>query len=168
MKTSKTIAWLAGVLGVLASLWFAPPAAAQPTGLGDEWKPVETERLDSMRGGFVSPSGLVASFGIERLVLVNGATVSTMRLHVPDVGRLTADQAATLATLNETRIIQVGGGMVVVPGGSGGLVIQNALDGQSISAMTTINASVNTLGMFQDINLGSTLNNALIHSAYQP
>jgi hypothetical protein len=164
---SKRFSWIAGALGLIASLCVAPSVVAME-GLGSDWTPVAVERLDAMRGGYVSPSGLIASFGIERLVLVNGETITSTRLHVPDIGRLTTEQAQALAAMNQTRIVRVGGETSIVPGSSGGLVIQNALDGQNISALTTINASVNTLGLFQNLNLGSALDAALVQSSYQP
>jgi hypothetical protein len=48
--------------------------------------------------------------------------------------------------------------------GLSGAVIQNTLSNQNIQALTTINASVNSLGFFKNMNLGATLNNALMNS----
>ena len=65
------------VLAVVALLVLAGPLAAADRTLGAEWKPIDTARLDGMRGGFVVPSGFVVSFGIERVVSVNGEVVSS-------------------------------------------------------------------------------------------
>ncbi len=72
-----------------------PVAAARGSMAG--WKPVAHDKLDEMRGGFEMP-GLQVSFGIERAVYINGALVVATSINIPDVGRITADQAARLAT----------------------------------------------------------------------
>ncbi|WP_340521433.1 flagellin [Cupriavidus necator] len=72
-----------------------PLAAARGSMAG--WKPVAHEKLDDMRGGFEMP-GLQVSFGIERAVYINGALVVATSINIPDVSRITADQAARLAS----------------------------------------------------------------------
>lgn len=72
-----------------------PLAAARGSMAG--WKPVAHEKLDDMRGGFEVP-GLQVSFGIERAVYINGALVVATSINIPDVSRITADQAARLAS----------------------------------------------------------------------
>lgn len=82
-----------------------PPAQAAPAsstvaaarGGMAGWKPVKAERLDDMRGGFDVGSGLQVSFGIERAVYVNGALVVATSISIPDVSRITAEQATRLA-----------------------------------------------------------------------
>ncbi len=73
----------------------SPVAAARGDMTG--WKPVAQERLEDMRGGF-DAGGLQVSFGIERAVYINGALVVATSLNIPDVGRITTDQAARLAS----------------------------------------------------------------------
>ncbi|BDB26097.1 flagellin [Cupriavidus sp. P-10] len=73
----------------------SPVAAARGSMAG--WKPVAQEKLDDMRGGFEMP-GLQVAFGIERAVYINGALVVATSINIPDVSRITADQAARLAT----------------------------------------------------------------------
>ncbi|CAG9177350.1 hypothetical protein LMG23992_03481 [Cupriavidus laharis] len=73
----------------------SPVAAARGDMTG--WKPVAQERLEEMRGGF-DAGGLQVSFGIERAVYLNGALVVATSLNIPDVGRITTDQAARLAS----------------------------------------------------------------------
>lgn len=154
--------------------WPAPaPSAGALTapvtlqGLDAQWAPLATTRLARMRGGFDLPSGLNLSFGIERVVYVNGALVATTSLNIPDIARMTTDQAETLATIGQPMVVQVGAGNTFDPAsminaGAAGLVIQNTLDGQDIRALTTINVSVDTLGMFQDLNSQAALQNALL------
>jgi len=60
------------------------------------WKPVAADRLDDMRGGF-DVAGLQVSFGIERAVVINGALVASTSVTIPDVSKITAAQAGSLA-----------------------------------------------------------------------
>lgn len=140
------------------------PALAAERSLGAGWKPVDLSRLDGLRGGFVAPSGLVLSFGIERVVRVNGEIAATTSLHIADVGRMTADEARMLAALRDSQVVQVGAG-TIVSGGTGALVIQNSIDGQSISATTSLDVSLNTLQLYRDTQLGAAITGALIGSA---
>jgi hypothetical protein len=140
-----------------------------PVALGDEWVPVDPARLAEMRGGLLMPSGLSLSFGIERLVYVNGQLVASATLQIPDLGRMTADQANALAAINEGRVVQIGEGNRIDSGAGGNaLVIQNTLDGQDISALTTLNVGVDTLGMLQELNSYDALHGALITSPGLP
>lgn len=163
MRTHACYLLLACLLG--GSVW--PCIAGDPVGaasrqLGPEWVAVPPGRLDVMRGGFELPSGLVASFGIERLVYVNGALVATASVHIPDIGRMTPEQAQGLAEVKRGMLVQVGGGNTFNPSGAiNGLVIQNSLDGQDIRALTTLNVGVGTLGMFQSLNANAAMQSAL-------
>ncbi|MGU7785186.1 hypothetical protein [Burkholderia sp. PU8-34] len=122
-------------------------------------------RLDAMRGGFDLPGGLQVSFGVSRVAFVNGNLVATTNINIPDISQITAQQAQALAAANVGALIQVGPGNAAQPGALPaltGAVIQNTLDNQRIQALTTINTSVNTLSTFKNLNIMSTLNNALI------
>lgn len=136
--------------------------------LGPEWMAVDPATLDAYRGGYRMPSGLLLSFGIERVAFVNGQLVSSLRIGIPDVRNITAAQARDLARLNETQLVQIGAGNVYHGAGNGGLVIQNTLDGQDIRAQTTLDVSVNTLGLFQALNTGQALRNASLGAAGTP
>lgn len=122
------------------------------------------ERLDAMRGGFDLPGGLKVSFGVSRAAFVNGNLVTATNFNIPDISQITAQQAQALAASNAGALIQIGRGNAVQPGvlpALTGSVIQNTLNNQHIQALTTINTSVNTLSMFKNLNIMSTLNNAL-------
>ncbi|CAN0620792.1 conserved protein of unknown function [Burkholderia multivorans] len=122
------------------------------------------ERLDAMRGGFDLPGGLTVSFGMSRVAFVNGNLVTTTSFDIPDVSRITAQQAQALAAANVGALIQNGPGNAVQPGALPaltGALIQNTLNNQHIQAVTTIDMSVNTLSMFKALNVMSTLNQAL-------
>ncbi|HEY1139876.1 MAG TPA: hypothetical protein VGE88_06685 [Lysobacter sp.] len=152
-------------LVVLAALaWCAPALAAPPAAvLGAEWVAVDPALLDEMRGGFMTAGGTSLSFGIERAVFVNGELLATTRVQIPDIARMTADQARELERFNQGVVVQVGNGNTFAPSGApGGLVIQNTLDGQDIRALTTVNVGVDTLQAFQDLNTQSALHNAMV------
>ena len=143
--------------------------AGSSRSFGREWVPVDPARLADMRGGLSMPSGLSLSFGIERLVYVNGQLVASATLQIPDLGRMTVEQANALAAINEGRVVQIGEGNRIDPAASGNaLVIQNTLDGQNISAQTTLNVGVGTLGMLQELNSYDALRSALITSPGSP
>lgn len=127
---------------------------------------VSDSRLDNLRGGFDLPSGLVVSFGISREAFVNGTLVTSTSFNIPNVAQMTPQQAQMVASANSGALIQNGLNNTVQPGGLPavtGSVIQNTLSNQQIQALTTINASVNSLSTFKAMNLGATLNNALLN-----
>ena len=128
--------------------------------LGSEWVAIDPATLDAYRGGYQMPTGLLLSFGIERVAFINGQMVASTRISIPDIGNMTVAQAQALSRINETQLIQLGAGNVFHGGRNGGLVIQNTLDGQDIRSQTTLNVSVNTLGLFQQLNAGDALRNA--------
>ncbi|MEN2469087.1 hypothetical protein [Burkholderia sp. GS2Y] len=122
-------------------------------------------RLDAMRGGFDMPSGLKVSFGVSRVAFVNGNLVASTSFNIPDISHITAQQAQALAAANAGGLIQVGAGNTAQPAALPaltGAVIQNTLNNQQIQAMTTINTTVNTLSMFKNLNVMSTLSHALL------
>lgn len=153
--------------GILLAGTAWPCAAHDPFGtatvaLGPEWVAVGTERLEGMRGGFVLPSGLAISFGIERVVYVNGELVATARLSIPDITKMTPVQAQGLAEMRQGMLVQVGDGNAFVPSGAiNGVVIQNSLDNQDIRTLTTLDVGVGTLGMFKALNSQAALQDAL-------
>ncbi len=137
-------AWLAaGCAG-----WLPAAFAAQPAASG-EWTALPARELDAMRGGYRLPSGLVLSFGIERMAWVNGQLVATQR-YDHDSG----DAPGAL-------VVQVGPGNHLGAVPPGGVVIQNTLDNQRIQVGTHVDATVGTLGLFQSMNVQDTLQNAL-------
>ncbi|SDH28874.1 hypothetical protein SAMN04487926_103291 [Paraburkholderia steynii] len=128
---------------------------------------ISEEKLDTMRGGFDVANGLKISFGVSRMAVVNGNLVTQTSFNIPDLSNMTTQQAQSLAAANIGSLLQNGGGNIAQQGsvqGLSGAVIQNTLSNQNIQALTTINASVNSLGLFKSMNLGATLNNALMNS----
>lgn len=142
---------------LFAVLVFAPPARAQADDLGT---PVPAERLDALRGGYALPGGLSIAFGLERTVAINGELVVNQRIDIPDLSRMTTDQAQQLGAIAQGYTVQVGGA-TSIGAGMGTLVIQNALDGQQIQASTTLHTTVNTLSLLQNLNFNQSLSDAL-------
>lgn len=162
MKTFHVGALVLAVAGVCSG----SPALAQevrassaPAAQG-HWKPIDPARLAAMRGGMQLPSGLSISFGFERVVYLNGDLIAGTRLHIPDVGRLTTEQAQALAELQRGQVVQIGPNNRVEAPIAGGLVIQNTLDGQDIRSLTTLDVGVGTLNMFQQLNASDALSRA--------
>ncbi|CAB3796163.1 hypothetical protein GCM10011400_17510 [Paraburkholderia caffeinilytica] len=143
---------------------------ADPAWASADLVAVNDNRLDDLRGGFDLPSGLVVSFGISREAFVNGNLVASTSFNIPNIAQMTPQQAQMLANANTGALIQTGLNNTVQPGalpGLTGAVIQNTLSNQQIQALTTINTTVNSLGAFKALNLGQTLNSALL-SAVRP
>lgn len=133
----------------------------------DPWVAVSDEALGAQRGGFEVASDLRVSFGMIRTVTLNGDLVHATSFSLPDVARITPDQArlASMA-MAEAGLVQVGGGnrvpvdaLAQVPSGT---IIQNSLNNQNIQTMTVINTGVNSLALFKSINIQSVLSDALL------
>lgn len=129
---------------------------------------VPNSRLDTVRGGFDLGDGLLASFGIERAVYVDGALVSYTSVNIPDIAHITTQQAAALASAMGTMNVQVGSGNSFNPSSmaqtSGATVIQNTLNNQTIRSLTTLNVAVNTLNAFREQGLQQALQNASVQA----
>ena len=102
---------------------------ARPGTRDTTWMTVGDDTLAAMRGGFDLGGGLMVSFGISRVVTVNGVVLSSTSFQLPDLGRVTATQIAAFERyLGSTSVVQVGSGnsaptsdtSASVAGGSGG------------------------------------------------
>jgi hypothetical protein len=147
---------------------FGAGGSAKPGDLFNpgEWKAVSNEQLDTLRGGFESPSGMTVSFGLVRTVSINGDLVNRTSFNLPDVSKITTEQArAVSSAMAETRLVQNGAGNVVSDSVrsqmSGGTLIQNSLNDQTIQTLTVINAGVGSLGLFKSLNLQGAFKDAL-------
>lgn len=149
------------------------PALAQeptpPQSFGRQWSPIDPARLLDMRGGMQMPSGLMLSFGIERVAYVNGQLVAKASVHIADVSRISTEQAHALQAIKEGNVVQIGDGNQFNAAGMGNaLVIQNSLDGQEIKAVTTLDIGVGTLGLLQEMNTYDALQNAQVSTPGGP
>lgn len=134
-----------------------------------EWAAVSDEQLGEMRGGFDAGAGLNVSFGIDRSVMINGDLVTKTSFHLPDVTKITAEQALLAsAAIGQISIVQNGSGNSVDLAANSqfraGTVIQNSLNDQWIQTLTVINAGVNSLGLLNAINTQNVLKEALLGS----
>ncbi|WP_368563525.1 hypothetical protein [Pseudoxanthomonas sp. UTMC 1351] len=169
MDTIRTSAFL-----LLTCFCIGLPAAVhaadgQGAPLGKEWQPIDPVRLAGMRGGLLMPSGTVLSFGIERVVHVNGQLVASVSVRIPDIARIDPTQAQAIADFNQGILVQVGEGNHFDPSHiPGGVVIQNTLDNQHISTATYIDLGAGMLDVFQSLNSNAALTDALVRAPGTP
>jgi hypothetical protein len=130
--------------------------------------PVPNARLDTVRGGFDLGNGIEASFGIVRAVYVDGDLVSYTSVNIPDISHITTQQATALASALSTVNVQIGPNNSFTPSSmgqtAGATVIQNTLNNQIISSLTTLNVGVNTLNAFRGAGLQQALQNASVQA----
>ncbi|MGL4397656.1 MAG: hypothetical protein ACRCS9_14035 [Hyphomicrobium sp.] len=127
------------------------------------------DRLNEVRGGFTTDTGLKVSFGIERAVYLNGNLVTTTSLNIADLSKISGGQAQVTGTgTGSLAIVQSGAGNLFSPTSisstAAGTVIQNTLDNQKINTVTRIDAVVNSAGIMRSINLQSSMRSAVIDS----
>lgn len=154
----------------------APPIAGATSAPGSGEEPllfsgmlVDDGTLGELRGGFETPGGLTLSFGIERVVYINGELASTTTLNIADLGQLVG--RGTLEGLPvgaSIAVIQNGPNNSFDAGalasGSFATVIQNSLDNQQIQTVTTINAQANSMDLLRANRLGESLRDAVSSS----
>lgn len=131
---------------------------------------VDSDTLDTLRGGFELPSGLRVSFGIERAVYVNGVLSSVTTVNLAELGKLAGRGISpeTLTSGSTLAVIQNGPNntfsAAAMATGALATVIQNSLDNQSIRAVTTINATVNSMEMLRGGQMTQSVRDAMVHS----
>jgi hypothetical protein len=92
------------------------PAQAHATdrwGGIDRWTPVSDTRLAQARGGFDIGNGLMASFGFDRTITINGVTTTIANVQIPDISKMTRDQAQALEAATRASLVQNGPGNAV-------------------------------------------------------
>ena len=157
-KERLIAASLAGLLVAAQNVGAEPPAAG--------WRAVSEETLEQARGGFDVPGGLSLSFGIERLVSINGSVVSSVAFTIADVAHLSVEEASLARTaIASMNVVQNGVGNVFSPSPMAqtmaATVIQNSLNDQVLRTQTIVNGSVNSLQLLKLANFQDTLQNAL-------
>lgn len=175
MKTKNVWTFaLAAIASVADVAHAASPAQAQSAAGSTLFgvAPASDSVLSAACGGYDLGNGLLVSFGISRLVYINGELAASISVNIPDLSHMNAAQATALASLlNGVTLIRNGPGNFADPaafnGAIGGIVIQNSLDNQRIQAQTTFDARLRNLGLFNALNLGNTLQSALINSRGQ-
>ncbi|QYF92130.1 hypothetical protein KY495_15310 [Massilia sp. PAMC28688] len=136
-------------------------ALASAGAAAQDWVPVGPERLDGLRGGFITPAGLQVSLGIERIVSINGDAVSHVTLFA------LGTPGAGLAGGDAARLVQQGGNNVFAGAldQAGATFVQNSLHNQTIRTDTLISANVNSAGLLRELNFSQALSQAAITAA---
>jgi hypothetical protein len=126
--------------------------------------PVADHVLDAVRGGFELPANLHVSMTMERSAYLNGELVVNRSVSIPDIAKMTAEQATALADTAGTLVIQNGPNNVfdVANLGPAATIIQNTLNDQHLVTLTTLSVEVNSLGAFRETNFQDALRDTLI------
>lgn len=147
-------------LGSLQPLRPRPAWQGRAVALGDPM-------LARLRGGFQTPGGLQLSFGIERVVYINGNLVTSTRISVEGLGSPAGAPPPALGA-SGFALVQNGAGNTFLPGqfspSNHGTVIQNSLNDQRIQTLTIINASANSLDVLRSWNLQLSIRDAVTDS----
>jgi hypothetical protein len=145
------------------------PRRTDRSAMGSDLVALSSDKLDEVRGGFVTDTGLKVSFGIERAVYIDGNLVATTSLNIADLSKISGGQAQITGTSpGSLALVQSGAGNTFAPGSisstAAGTVIQNTLDNKQINTITRIDAVVNSSGIMRSINLQSSMRSAIIDS----
>ena len=142
--------------------------------LGQQLAAVDTASLDDVRGGFeLEGSSLKFTIGIERAVYINGNLVATNVLNLKDLqssaGGTSVAGALPAAAPSGALVVQNGpaGTNYVAPQvaqNPTATVIQNSLNDQKIQAVTTINASVNSLQTVRAMSVANAIQYGIVSS----
>lgn len=142
------------------------PAAPNP--FGGRGLAVSAAKLDDVRGGFVTSSGLQLSFGIERAVYLNGNLVTTTSLQLNELGKISGAQGLPVSAELSRALVQNGSGNTFVSNAVSaaalGNIIQNTLDNQKIQTITRIDAAVSAATVLRGIDLQSSMRGAISQS----
>jgi hypothetical protein len=143
--------------------------------------------LDELRGGFDMDAGngrrLRVDIGITREVSVNNRVVAVSHINIPDIGKMMGDsRRGSVSAMHAPVTVQVGDGPKVITDGSGILVqngpnntapslsqfgpdampviVQNTLDNQKLSTLTSVTARVNSMQLLNTLRIGDMMNRA--------
>ncbi|MEA5113171.1 MAG: hypothetical protein VB050_04015 [Geobacteraceae bacterium] len=156
------------------------------------WFNVTNQELDSMRGGFMTDSGLRISLGVIKAVFIDGMLKTVTSFNVPNlpVNMTNADNSiknvqsealparpATVAAANSNPSVGVVSGdtapvlvsaqqadvATIIQNTGKMILVQNSADQKVIQNMTIINATMNSASMFRSLNLMYRVNQQMIH-----
>jgi hypothetical protein len=137
-----------------------------------DWVAVSNEKLKDLRGGFNAGQGLTVSFGFVRTVTINGELLNKSSFNIPDIAKLTPEQAKTANTAisHAGFVVQNGPGNRIESSGNPDIqlklptstIIQNSLNNQKIQTLTLINTEVNSLSLLKAINTQTVLKDAIL------
>lgn len=119
-------------------------AMAAQTASAEEWVAVDSAVLDDMRGGFDLAPGLKVSFGIERVVNLNGILQTATRIEVPDAAKLIqAQQGVASPATQLSAVSQASGSTVTIPA-------NNDTTGKTISLPISTNLGGGATALIQN------------------
>jgi len=160
--------WLLCYAAFCASIGLTCMPAHGEDSLDADWIAVSAARLDGERGGLETSDGLRVAFAIERTTYINGALAASSSSFIADVGHITKEQAEAFQAANKVLLVQNGpnnrfdvAGVDLTGLAAGSTIIQNTLNDQQIVTTTTLTVTVNTLALFQGLNLRDSLQQAL-------
>lgn len=171
---ASSVALLAAA-GLVSPFWIEQSAAMEAADPFADLTPVSDSELDSMRGGFTTPSGIEFNVGIERVTTVNGHEAVRHSIH--NVGSKWSSELTTQSLPDGASVsASADGSQVLIQNGPGNqfaltnninelqfsgiaTLIQNTVDGAVIQHLTTVNVSVlNSAQAIQANNLFGGLN----------
>lgn len=150
LGASRAAVWLKVFALALSMAVFRVNAGEEGPGLGVfyGYEAVPDGELSTLRGGFVTSSGIEVEVGIERMVFVNDVLQSKFVIDLTQLDRKALRGDLRPVVENYAGLLQSGGGNAVsedVQGlvSSGVLqLIQNSLDGNKIGNLTGLNVDV--------------------------
>lgn len=137
--------------------------------LGQQLAALDTASLDEVRGGFES-NNFKFSIGIERAVYINGLLVANNVLNLKDLQSTSGGTNVTGVSptaSSSALVVQNGPGNSVAPQvalNPTTTVIQNSLNDQKIQAVTTVNASVNSLQTVRAMSVANAIQYGIVSS----
>ncbi|WP_372739484.1 hypothetical protein [Neptunomonas sp.] len=99
--------------------------------ISSNWQTVSDEELDTLRGGFTLPSGLIVDFSFDRRIYQNGIEAFYTYFELPQNSALSRGVSSDLAA-NFTNMLL-------------NSVTQNSLDNQVIRTINTINIDISNI-----------------------
>ena len=146
-----------------------PVLAGERSFKPSEWVAVADDRLADARGGFDVSPGLKISFGFVRTITINGDLVNRVSFNLPDLSKITEEQAKMASSAIATSgVVQNGTGNQIGKGDalpfSAGMVIQNSLNDQKIQTLTVISTGVNSLALFKAGNAYASFKDSFLGS----
>jgi hypothetical protein len=164
-----------GAIALLSMLCCAPLHAGNdidPCAGEARCRVASNAELDELRGGFdvVTPAGtLHIDIGITRAVAINDRLVAVSQLVVPNVvvPGVVVPAVAVSQAGGEALIVQNGQNNVAPAASSFGTlsvptIVQNTLDGQKLTTLTVVNASVNSLAILNALRLSEMMSRARV------
>ena len=169
-------------MGIILAIWMAwvttpDLMASEPAGAGriekftegdfvlDSLPILNNSALDEIRGGFQTDEGLIITFGISRMVFVNGILESQAIFNLPGhLNKTGLDNSMGLIVVQdglESRIIREGselGRPETI------MIVQNDLDNQIIRVKTEIDVRILNSEIFRFQRLGFLLDKEIRNS----